>query len=258
MFVMYIYVYDEKIKQNKKFNKELIKVEGQLTEFGLPGIKIYLNKNNNPLKAIDKQVKSGIKTIIIIGDDETVNKTINYIAKIEFLNKELPVIGIIPISKKNNLIANAIGAKKRVGACRIILKRRIQKINLIQANNNFFLSQAYIHNFIGEIKTDKKYSINIDKKSDVYVLNFSLDAKIHKNVEITPNNKNIVMHINNRKIKRSQAQTSYFNLDFLSIGAHKNKIIIDNALKVQTPAEIKMSKKQINLIVGTDRNFFKS
>jgi hypothetical protein len=252
---MYVYLYDEKIKQIRKFSKELNKVENQLTEFGLQGGKIYLNKFNNPLKTINDHLESGARTFIIIGNDETINKAINYLSKINFQKNDKITVGIIPIGKKNNSIASAIGVKDSLSSCRLILNRRIKTLNLIQVNKSYFISQVFFKKFTGTIKTNLNYSIEIKEKSDIYIINFTPNKEIYNKLKIKPNNKKITLYINNKKIKRSNGQSCHFSSSYFSIENPRQKATIDSSIKIESPIEIKITDKQINLIIGKARNF---
>ncbi len=128
---MYYYVYDEFV-QDSKLEKELQKIENRLTDLGIQGKigRLALFKDADEL--VRDEVARGVKTIVAVGDDETVKKVINAVTETGV------VLGHIPLGEKNNL-AGMCGIPVGVGACDVLSRRMIKKLDTALINKRRFI-----------------------------------------------------------------------------------------------------------------------
>ena len=75
---MNIYIYDDYLNKSK-YSRVLNRVEIRLTDLGLNGKIIRLGAIKNIRDVIQNEIKSGAKTIIAVGNNQTVNKIIGEI-----------------------------------------------------------------------------------------------------------------------------------------------------------------------------------
>lgn len=130
---MYLYLYDHFLNDNK-YHKLLSRVEMRLTDLGIGGKISRLSPLKNIKELISDEVRFGVKTIVAVGNDETVSAAINNIAKYEGIT-----FGIIPIGK-GNTIAYDLGIPEGEEACDVLSARKLQKIDLGRVNNTYFIS----------------------------------------------------------------------------------------------------------------------
>ena len=162
---MYSYIYDI-FTANKKYNKQVLKIEGLLTELGIHGKTYKLNVLKNLGDIIDEILSSEVKNVIAIGNDQTVSKIANLI-----VGKNI-VMGIIPLGE-SNLLANALGVKSYEEAVKIISARNVSRLDVGKINGSYFIlgvesnDQSVIFDF-------KDYNINAlpnNKAMGVYNIN---------------------------------------------------------------------------------------
>jgi len=134
---MYLYLYDNFLNANK-YRKLLSKIETRLTDLGIGGKISRLSPLKNLRDLISDELRFGVKTIVAVGNDETVSTVINNI-----VNYDNIVFGIIPVGG-NNTIASNLGIGHEELACDIISSRRIKKIDLGRVNNTYFISEINI------------------------------------------------------------------------------------------------------------------
>ena len=130
---MYLYLYDHFLNDNK-YHKLLSKIEMRLTDLGIGGKISRLSPLKNIKELINDEIRFGVKTIVAVGNDETVSAAINNIAKYEGIT-----FGIIPIGK-GNTIAYDLGIPEGEEACDVLSARKLQKIDLGRVNNTYFFS----------------------------------------------------------------------------------------------------------------------
>ena len=160
---MHVYIYDDYLNKNK-YSRAINHLEIRLTDLGLNGKIIRLDNIKNIKNAIASEIRIGAKTIVAVGNNQTVNKIIGAIidsdAYSEFQQKTL--LGIIPVGDDNS-IASSFGIKNADEACNILLARRIEKIDIGSAGENYFLNQSTIESS-GTILEIDNYSLEPQEK----------------------------------------------------------------------------------------------
>ncbi|MFA4941860.1 MAG: diacylglycerol kinase family protein [Patescibacteria group bacterium] len=257
---MHVYLYDEYVNK-KKYDNVLARIETRITDLGLNGKIIRLGVMKNIGEAVESEMKRGAKTIVAVGDDRTVNKIINAMIKAEIhsqLSAEIP-FGIIPIGKENNKIADSLGISEAEEAGDVLSARRIEKLDIAQAGNHYFLSQAKIESRGTTVEIGKDYSIEIMETGEINVINLSVFSNLPENANPNPQDGVLELYIKTkgaRTLKQfaPQENQSLFSLKKLTLINKKSSIILDNAIEIATPAEISVVKK-LNIIVGKERKF---
>lgn len=246
---MHVYVYDSFLNHSK-YNHTLSKIETRITDLGLNGKICRLGVIKNYIDTIRGEIKRGAKTIIIVGNDETVNQIINSIG-----NTDVP-IGIIPVGKNNNLIANSLGINSDLTACDILSARRIENMNLGDANGVLFLSEAVITTKNTIIEINKNYSIEILENGEVKIINLPLASDLPEHAKFNPKDNVLELYIKTGagKFLKKQGE-SVFSFDRLTVENKNHHLLIDNSVQLNMPVEIKISNYNINVIVGKNRNF---
>lgn len=258
---MHVYIYDDYVNE-KKYNNSLAHIETRITDLGLNGKIIRLGVMKNALETIINEIKRGAKTIIAVGNDKTINKIINAIINYEISNQienNIP-LGIIPVGEKNNSIANALGIEKEEKGCDVLSARRIEKLDIAQANNNYFLSQATINSQGTVLEIGKNYSIEIMEPGEINVINLSTFTDLPENTKPNPQDGILELYIKTKPPKKiiklsSPINQSVFSLKKLTIINEKSPVILDKAIEIFTPVEINVFKQKLNIIVGKERKF---
>jgi diacylglycerol kinase family enzyme len=244
---MHVYIYDDFLNKGK-YQKIINRLEIRLTDLGLNGKIIRLAGIKNVKGAIQNEIKLGAKTIIAVGNNQTVNKIIGAIidttAYGDFQKKTL--LGIVPIGGDNS-IAASLGLKNMEEACQVLLARRLEKIDLGLVNQHYFLNQIAIQS-LGTILEIDDYSLEIGAKGEVRIINLlsDPDAKIKSN----PHDGRLDIYIRTRK-----KDETHLTARKLRISNPENKIVIDGVVEIETPAEVSIRRDQVNLIVGKNRVF---
>jgi hypothetical protein len=253
---MHVYIYDEYIN-NRRYDNLVALIETRITDLGLNGKIIRLGVMKNILDIIDCEIKRGAKTIIAVGNNITINQIANAIIKIETDN-QIPVeapLGIIPIGKDNNQLSSALGIPEGIDACDILASRRIECIDAGQANNKYFIASATISAFGTVIDMGKDFSVEILDPGEINIVNLP-----YKNMGISanPQDNELELIIKTKKkdgLLKNKISQSIFSVKKVHIFSAKEVLILDNAQKISSPAEIKVLKNKLKVIVGKDRAF---
>ncbi len=255
---MHVYIYDNYLSDKKYFNI-LSQIETRLTDLGLNGKIIRLDVMKNIQNAIDNEIKRGAKTLIAVGGDQILNKTINAVIKHEknYGQSDIPV-GVIPVETKNNPLSLALGMPGELEACDVLSARRIEKVDIGQAGASYFLAHAKIQNKNTKLLMEQGYEIEDQSAGEINIINLSIFKNLPEHIKPNPKDGILNLYIksnSNSKFFNKKENASFFPLKKITVVNQKENLILDNSLQVSTPVEITILPKQISLIVGKERSF---
>ncbi|MEK9152001.1 MAG: diacylglycerol kinase family protein, partial [Patescibacteria group bacterium] len=121
----------------RKYDRVLAAIETRLTDLGISGKIGRLTPFTNARGLIRDEEKRGVKTIVVVGNDETVAKVV------DGLGDSKVTLGIIPVGVPA-AIAVSLGIPEGEEACDVLSKRITQKIDLGRINGHFFISSVHI------------------------------------------------------------------------------------------------------------------
>lgn len=246
---MYYYLYDSKLN-DKKYNNVIARIETRLTDLGINGKINRLSFLKNINQIIAEEIKRGVKTIIIVGDDRTIGQVINLIADFNV------TIGIIPIGPDNN-IAKLLGLPSEEAACDTVSSRIIKKLDLGKINNYYFLTSLEIGGKNITLECDRNYIINLSEGNNIINLS-NLNNSYNIISDPTDSKLDIfIEHIQRKIFRKNKSTLSHFKNSIIRITGDKTIPIFlsDERKIVKTPADITIVPKKLKMIVGKKRYF---
>ncbi len=258
---MYYYLYDTFL-QEQKYEKSLDLIKTRLLDLEIQG----KNEKLTLLKSIDElindEVKRGVTTVVVVGNDKTFLKAIDAVAKNNI------TLGIIPVGSDNN-IASFLGIGSELDACEILSSRKVVKVDLGKVNGQYFFNKVSIDKNLERISVEKD-KIKIIPRSGcglVEINNFYLPTeqeKIDKRLlRLSPQDGVLEMLIYQKEKKKSwflsKAKNDLFLDSLISAENFKVKsfeylpVLVDGFRVLKTPLDIIVEKKQLSLIVGKNR-----
>jgi len=248
---MYYYIYDNYLVE-KKYQPVISKIESRLTDLGINGKIIRMSVFKNLSKSLNEDIAKGIKTIVVVGNDQTLNQSINLID-----NLNLP-IGLIPIGPNNN-IASIMGIPEGEAACNILSSRNILPIKLGIINKKYlFISYLEMMSDGVYINCDDNYYINIENRKDIITISNIYYGEYEDKLPIKNNTNYLNLIIKNQikgLFKAKKESFSHFKAKKIHINGDKSIpiLIMDEKRIIKTPIKIEIAKQTINLIVGKNR-----
>lgn len=259
---MHIYIYDAFLAQ-KKYESTIAKIETRITDLGLSGKIIRMGAMNSITNTINDELKNNTKTIVVVGNIETLHQAVNAMAHF-FNTKKIAIdtpLGFIPVDKSKNKIAHIFGIDFEENACDALSARRITNMDLGIVNNEYFLTEAKITTQKTVVEIDKNFSIEIGERGEIIITNISMDDNLPKETKINPFDNNIELLIKTKKsskflpINSQKLNNSVFSFKQLLIINPEKTIILDNYKEIKCPVKINIAQEKLNLIVGKNRQF---
>lgn len=249
---MNIYIYDDYLNK-PKYSRLLNRVEIRLTDLNLNGKIIRLGAIRNVSDVIQNEIKNGAKTIVAVGNNQTVSKVIGAIIDNElygFFQKNI-LFSIIPIGEDNS-IADSLGIKTGEEACNILLARRVKKIDIGVINNYYFLNKVSLPSAGAVLEFKDGFSLSTNQKGVIEIFNLRSAVSDDKRLKVNPVDGLLDVYI---KTGKNIKDLTRLATDNLKISTASAELTVDGALSLPTPANISIVRGKLNVVVGRDRSF---
>lgn len=129
----YAFIVDAALSE-PKYRAELTRIETRLSALGLRGRWERMTILKNIVDTTTEAIKRGAKTIVVVGQDQTVTKLLPVILEHNV------TLGLIPVGP-DQFIAAALGISDGVAACDCLSRRIIMHLDVGRANRQYFLLQ---------------------------------------------------------------------------------------------------------------------
>lgn len=256
----YLYLYDSFVRESP--HKDVMRiVEKRFVDFGLSGKVIRITPFTNCRSLIEDELRYGVRTVVIVGNDETVAKVMSRAADLDV------VYGLIPVGKKHNDLAQSLGIPLNEESCNILAARKIELVDYGVINNQrFFLTSLHIQNARLRITCDNTFVVKADKDNVELAVSNLLPSSIvgapagllhpqdgRLEVIIRPQVSGVLSGLFNR---RSYSKPSVFAFRRLLVSAARPFVMIADGRETQeSSVEITVADKKLKMIVGKGRRF---
>jgi diacylglycerol kinase family enzyme len=251
---VYLYIYDTFV-QDKKFEKELQKVENRLTDLGIAGKIVRLGLFRRADEFIRDEIRrGGATTVVAVGNDNTLRQIVDVVAEVGV------VLGIIPLGTGNRL-AEIFGVSEGEAACDILSARIVEKIDAGVINNRRFIGEVVIPAAKTEISCEDVYKVVPQGSGTISIRNLYVSDKA-ADVASNPTDGclDVVVEVDTRvsgwSFRRRVGGQSILPLKNFSIRAAESvTILIDGAKSEGTRFEFSVEPGAIKIITGKGRRF---
>ena len=254
---MYLYLYDSFLNK-KKYNTVLARIETRLTDLGIGGKIFRLSPLRNVEELIADEIRGGTKTIVVVGNDKTLNQIVNISAQHDC------TIGLIPIGP-DNTIARIIGIPENEAACNVLAARMVKRIDLGKINNVYFLSSLQLDGAAVTLRCENQYVVTPPRpRSSVTVCNLRpLAATGLGAAYFNPEDGLLEVLVQPPasglfKMRKgsiaSQSVIPFKKLLITSRGS-STSVLTDGQQIIKTPASVEVAPRKLRLIVGKERRF---
>ncbi len=263
---MYSYFYDDFVG-DKKYERTLTAVENRLTDLGIQGRIDRFAPFRSPKEMLADAVRKGAKTIVAVGNDDTVRKVIDAWPDFNV------TLGIVPVTEPSAL-SNFFGIPIGEAACDVLSARLLEQIDLGKVNNHYFLSHLSIPPESITIECDGRFIVTPTGGGEVRICNFSIpgsqyDAGI-KDASLVCDPRDGILDLlvtsGDRRFldglrslfgrNRNSQKMSVFPLKRMVIRSEKPiTIFADGGALEDIQFEVETAKQRLRVITGRERKF---
>jgi len=245
---MYAYIFDSFL-QDRKYQHDIGQIENRLATLGIQGKMEKMTILKNFQEAAKQAIKRGADTLVAVGNDETVTKILPQLIEANV------TLGLIPLGP-NQTIAKVFGLPVGVNACDALSRRIVRKIDVGQANTNYFVFSLVTPP--GLVADCGKYSItSLDPTGTMTIANFPI-AEAHGSPD--DGKLELIVAPGEQRgwgsFKRGTSGSVFpiSHAKLTSPGAPAS-VMLDGQITVKTPITIEVAKKKLTVIVGKGREF---
>lgn len=254
---MYVYLYDNFLK-HRKFQSVLKNIETRLTDFGIAGKIVRLQRFTNPKFLIDDEIRRGVTTVVIVGNDDTLARVLSRAATCE------TTFGFIPVGPENTM-AEVLGIPIGDPACVVLSKRRKIKLDIGWLNNRYFISRLYVPPSNIRVTYDDLFTVSAGPPGmELVVCNlqpFTWKKGGEAIGTVHPQDGKLEAFI--RPLvkkglfgKHTYEDPSIFPFQEMLVTSKKPfPLHIDGRVSKETKVKIRLARKKVEMIVGKDRKF---
>lgn len=165
---VYCYVYDAFV-QERKYERELLAIEHRITDLGLQGKIVRLALFRDPTDQIRREIEAGAKTVVVVGNDQTVHQVLNTVVDYG------ATLGLIPVGAPN-VLAKILGVTKGVQACDVLSQRILAKLDVGRMNGQRFLTGVRFDQAITRVQYADDYQITSNRTGQLEIHNLCIES----------------------------------------------------------------------------------
>jgi len=230
---------------------------------GIKGRTVKLTILQQLEETLKEAIGRGAKTIVIVGNDNTINQAVNIIA-----NHKNATLGIIPIGEGNE-IAKILGIPEEASACDVISNRLIDILDVGRINEQYFLSKIEIDGEGTVLECNGIYKIEPRQKIEKIIIgNFGYyfgrmnnpkDGSLEISIIPAVRDTGLFSFFKKGKTKSDSVLVNKYIkitsslIDKKDGGVQEKLINIDDVRVIKTPAKIDVAPRRLNVIVGRER-----
>jgi diacylglycerol kinase family enzyme len=160
----YFYVYD-KFVQEKRFERDIIRIEQRLTDIGIQGKIGRLALFRNAVELVRDEVRRGATTIVVVGNDETFHQLMGVLPELNV------VVGFIPVGEPCK-IAQVLGITSGPECCDALSARLVETLDVGRINKSqYFLTSVEVLHQNAAVDVDGKFTLSTPAGGGIEVRN---------------------------------------------------------------------------------------
>ncbi len=245
---MYYYIYDS-VLGDKKYAPAIERIENRLTDLGIGGKIHRLSFLKNIHQVLVEEIKRGVKTMVVVGDDKTLSQMINTSIDLNLTIGYIP-IEPTPISKLFNIPAGE-------AACDILSGRIVKKLDLGKVNDYYFLTSLEMIGQNIDLEFNGDYFISLKEKDSI--VNISNLNNCYNIISYPDDNRLDVFIENTEKKmwKKVKSYLSHLQITNLKVTCSSPLpvLITDEKRVIKAPLNITVATEKIRMITGKGKHF---
>lgn len=248
----YFYVYDSFV-QEKRYERDIIRVEQRLTDIGIQGKIGRLALFRNASELVRDEVRRGATTIVVVGNDATFHALMGVLPELNV------VVGFVPIGEPCK-ISQVLGVPPGADACDVLSARLVETLDVGKINNQYFLTSVEVFHQNAAVDVDGKFTLSTPIGGGIEVRNLgSLGYKNIREGLANPRDGRLDVVIfadlpKEGMFAKSKTTQSVIPMRQLGIiGEPPIKAVVDGVESAFESIKIEIVPKSLKIITGKER-----
>lgn len=148
----YAYVYDDFLA-DKRFEREVAAFETKLSTFDLSGHIGRMSLFRSAKDMVQGMVAKGATTVVIVGNDGTLDKTMWFLPDLNVTVGYIPLVG-------PSAVGELLGIPIGIAACDVLAARRVETLDMGKLDDRYFLTEVSLPATVASLSIEGKYSVS--------------------------------------------------------------------------------------------------
>jgi len=148
----FAYIYDDFLS-DRRLEREVSYIETELARRGIEGRVMRLAMFRQPRDAIFEMAQAGIKNIVFVGNDLTLQKMMWFLPELDI------TVGYLPLTQPTN-IAKLLGIPIGPDAVDTLAARLIDTLDVGKINERYFLTDVVVPSTTASVDVEGQYRIS--------------------------------------------------------------------------------------------------
>jgi diacylglycerol kinase family enzyme len=282
---MYVYFIDD-YTYEKKYRREMDRLDLLLTQHGLTGKKIKLSRLSDLEARIKEAAFSGSKTFVAVGNDMTASQLLNTLIKLRDTTDIVVAdekdadslvrhpqagmcLAILPIGQEKQDMASALGYPKLIDAVSALKRRRTTIIDLGSLNHrHYFITKAcfgskvalgFSNYSVSSLRSEHEVIVgntsifNQKRASATDICNFNpRDGHLEAVITYTESESGFSHLFSSRTPRRKISLECLFQITKITILSPRKiiNVMADVAKQFSTPVKVEVVPQVLRVVVG--------
>lgn len=160
---LYAYLYDDFLS-DKTYERALANIETRASVLGIQGRVARLAIFRSAKELVEGLVREGAETIVVVGNDRTLERTMWFLP-------DLPVtVGYLPVTEPSS-IATMLGIPMGDTACDVLAARRVETLDVGKLDDRYFLTEVTIEATKAVVDIEGQYRVSPDRGGSIAIRN---------------------------------------------------------------------------------------
>lgn len=167
----YAFIYDDFLS-DRQHERRVTEIEARLAALDLTGRAARLALFRSAKDLVESMVHQGVTTIVVIGNDRTLDKVMWFLPDLDV------TLGYLPIAEPTK-VAEVLGIPRGIEACDVLAARIIETLDVGRLNERYFLTEVKLPQTIASVDIEGRYRVSPKDGGSIVVRN--LGSAVVKN-----------------------------------------------------------------------------
>jgi len=147
----YAFIYDDFLN-DRSYERQVAEIEARLAALDLVGRGAHLALFRSAKDLIESMVSQGVTTVVIVGNDRTLDKVMWFLPDLDV------TLGYLPIAEPTS-VAEVLGIPRGIEACDVLAARLIETLDVGKLDDRYFLTEVDLPQTIASVDIEGKYRV---------------------------------------------------------------------------------------------------
>lgn len=148
----YAFLYDDFLS-DRQYERQVAEIESHLASLDLVGRASRLALFRSARDLVESMVHQGMATIVVIGNDHTLDKVMWFLPDLDV------TLGYLPVAEPSK-VADMLGIPRGIEACDVLAARLIETLDVGKLDDRYFLTEVSLPKTVAAVDIEGNYRVS--------------------------------------------------------------------------------------------------